>query len=167
MQVGMEGALMALSPLPFVFILIGMGSDLPPFWRLLCACFAAVTCFICAFTLFRWLRVGKALGGFSVLGSFAAVLPYLATNPSAALLGIVTLIIAGFTLMDLKPHVDPDKNNNTINRCQQRTRWAILMIPFIVSISMMFGIIDSLFSRAIIAGTSAIAQLLFIQWAWK
>lgn len=164
-QVGVEGALMALSPLPFIFASIGMDSH--PFWRLGIASFAMITCLICAVTLFRRPDIGKIFGALSCLSIFAAALPYLATNPVAALLGIVTLIGSGFALLDFRLHVDHDKKSNHENRCQQRARWAIMTIPVIVGITMMLGMTDSLLSRATIAAASAIAQILFILWSWK
>jgi len=164
-QVGVEGALMALSPLPFVFASIGMAS--PPFWRLGTASFAMVTCLICAFTLFRRPRVGKIFGALSCLGIFAAALPYLVTDPVAALLGMVTLIGSGFALLDFSPPVDPDKKSNHANRCQQRAGWAIMTIPAIVGITMILGITDSIYSRFTIASASAIALILFILWSWQ
>lgn len=156
---------MALSPLPFVFASIGM--DNPPLWCLGIASFAMITCLLCAFTLFRRPRVGKILGALSCVSIFAAALPYLANNPVAALLGIVTLIGSGFALLDFFPPVDPDKKSNHANRCQQRARWAIMTIPVIVGITMMLGMTDALLSRATIAAASAIAIILFVLWSWK
>ncbi|MBA3011726.1 MAG: potassium transporter TrkH [Proteobacteria bacterium] len=111
--------------------------------------------------------MGKFFGGMSFLGSFAAALPYLVTNPVAALLGIVTLIGAGFTLLDFQRVAGHGKNNTHENRSRQRVRWAIMTIPVIIGISMMTGMPDSFFSRAPIAATAAIMQVLFVLWAWQ
>ncbi|MBU3951344.1 MAG: hypothetical protein KJ658_04340, partial [Proteobacteria bacterium] len=166
-QVGIEGALMTLSSLPFVFASLGVHGQIPAFWRLGLASFAGVSCLVCAFTLFRRPQMGKFFGGMSFLGSFAAALPYLVTNPVAALLGIVTLIGAGFTLLDFQRVAGHGKNNTHENRSRQRVRWAIMTIPVIIGISMMTGMPDSFFSRAPIAATAAIMQVLFVLWAWQ
>ena len=163
----MEGALMTLSSLPFVFASLGVHGRNPGFWRLGIASFAGIACLVCAFTLFRRPQMGKIFGGLSFIGSFAAALPYLATHPVAALLGIVTFIGAGFTLLDFQRFAGHDENNPHGNRSQQRVRWAIITIPVVIGISMMSGMSDSLFSRAPIAATVAITQILFVLWAWQ
>ncbi|MDA3789224.1 MAG: potassium transporter TrkH [Desulfobacula sp.] len=166
-QVGMEGALIALSPLPFIFASIGLDSDFPPVWRIGIASLASITCLICAFTLFRRPSMGKFFGGLSSLGSFVVALPYLVSNPFAALIGTVALISAEFALLDFRVHVDHNKKNYHVNRYQQRVRWAIMMVPVVIGISMILGISDSLLSRATITVTSAMVQILFIFWSWK
>jgi trk system potassium uptake protein TrkH len=166
-QVGMEGALIALSPLPFIFASIGLDSDFPPVWRIGIASLASITCLICAFTLFRRPSMGKFFGGLSSLGSFVVALPYLVSNPFAALIGTVALISAEFALLDFRVHVDHNKKNYHVNRYQQRVRWAIMMVPVVIGISMILGISDSLLSRATITVTSVMVQILFIVWSWK
>ncbi|MDH4319787.1 MAG: potassium transporter TrkH, partial [Desulfobulbaceae bacterium] len=61
--VGIEGALMTLSPLPFLFAGLGMKGDFPEVWRMAVALVAGLCCFGCGLTLFRNPRLGKILGG--------------------------------------------------------------------------------------------------------
>ena len=166
-QVGMEGALIALSPLPFIFASIGLDNDFPPVWRIVIASLASITCLVCALTLFRRPSMGRFFGGLSCLSSFAIALPYLVNNPFAALIGTVALISAEFALLDFRVDVDHNKKNHPVSLYQQQVLWAIMVVPFVIGISMILGISDSPFSRVSIAATSAMAQILFIFWSWK
>jgi trk system potassium uptake protein TrkH len=166
-HVGVEGALMTLAPLPFVLASVGIDSNIPPFWRLGISIFAAIACLVCAFTLYRRPIIGKIFAGLSSLGSFIVAVPYLLNSPFAGLLGTVALVSAGFLLLDFELDIDNNKENNHIKRCQQRAHWAIMTIPVIIGILMLLDISNSLFSRAAIATSSTIAQILFIHWAWK
>jgi len=111
--------------------------------------------------------MGKTFGGLSFLSCFVVALPYLANNPFAALIGTITLISAEFALLDFRIDVDHNKKSNHEILCQQLVRWAIMMIPVVIGISMLSGNSDSIFSRATIVATSAMAQILFIFWSWK
>ena len=52
--IGFEGALMALSPFPFLFLLPIAGTDLSDnIWQLAAAAISVSACLMCAFTLFR------------------------------------------------------------------------------------------------------------------
>jgi len=164
--VGLEGALMALSPLMLIFAFIGIDST-PPLWRLGIASFASVACFVCALTLFRRPVVGKLFGGISASGSYMAALPYILNNPFAALLETVILIRIGFALLDFRPNINSNKKNNHIERCLQRALWATLTVPIVVIINKVLNITNPFYTVSIIVLSLVIAQVLFIHWAYE
>jgi trk system potassium uptake protein TrkH len=163
-RIGAEGALLALSPLPFLPATLIAGTEPVQSWRLALACFAAFACFFCALTLFRLPRVGKLWGSLSAIGCFIAAWPYLAGNPFAALTGTIILISLLFALLDFKCISRENQRSNRLERCSQRARWALLMVPLIVLLSVIPGTTATIQSVYVIFGSSIIAQLLFFQW---
>lgn len=99
-RIGMEGALMALSPLPFLFIVIGVGSAMPNLWQLLLASVATTAAIVSGLLLTRQPFLGKLSGAIALAGTFTTILPWLTDNPFVALTGAVSLIGASFALMD-------------------------------------------------------------------
>ena len=86
--IGIEGALMALSPFPLLLPFAGTDIALFPLWRLIVASVASVAsvaCFICGLMLFRQQLAGKFLAIVAAVGSYAAAFPFIFNNPFAAL----------------------------------------------------------------------------------
>lgn len=166
-RIGMEGALMALSPLPFIFAFAGTNTDMSPIWRLLFASLAAAACMGCAFTLFRRPFAGKLLGSAAAAGSLAAAFPYIAVNPFAALLAAVILIGIAFILVELRisPHAGTAKD--ALKRCFQRAWWAALMVPFVIVLDRTLVTSGHPATVYAIATSSVMAQILFTHWAVK
>ena len=156
---------MVLSPIPLLFPFVETGTAFPTFWRVMVASVATITCFVSALTLFRRPLFGKIMGFVAVGGTYTAALPYLVTNPFAALAGTVILISACLSLIDFKITLSQTKSNH-LERSLQRAWFGLLVTPIIVVLSMMFGLYDSGLTVYATVLTSIISQALFIHWSF-
>ena len=164
-RIGMEGALMALSPLPLLFAFLGGNHEFPDPWRLIIASLAAIACFSCALTLLRHPLSGKVLGGAAALGSYAVAFPYISTNPFAALSGSVALVYIAFSLVDFRVNTRTGIKTDHAGRCLQRAWWAASAIPLVVVLDLVMGTSGTLFSACVISVSSIVAQALYLHWS--
>ena len=162
---GMEGAMMALSPVPFLFLTVGVGSSKPDFWLLIIATVAATGAVVGGLLLSKQSIVGKICGGIALVGTFAVTLPWLTTNPFAALTGAVTYIGASFALLDLPLGNGNGKKNDPLNRYLEKARWGALAVPFVALLSMVTGGVTKDVAVYCVTGSFMIAQGQFIHWA--
>lgn len=163
-RVGAEGALLVLSPLPF--LLAGIGAAEPFFpWRMIVASLAAFACVLCALTLFRLPGFGKLCGTLSSFGCFLLAWPSIAADPFVALVSTIILISLCYFLLESQTSFDEARKSDHVGRCFQRAWWALLMVPLLVLLNMIFGTSATLLSVYVIAASSSIAQLLFFHWA--
>ncbi len=165
MRIGIEGALMAFSPLPLLFPSTGIDIAGPPLWPLITASIATVTCFICGLTLFRRPLIGKIFGFIASGASYCAAFNYILTNPFAALIGSVILISIALTLIDFRIKTRSSDKRDHVERCLQRAWWGTLTIPFSVAIRSLLPISETVFSIYVISASSVIAQILIVHWA--
>ncbi len=166
-RIGAEGALLALCPFPFLLAVLDVtGQPIPPWqpWRFGLAALASITCLLCALTLFRLPSIGKSCGSVAVVGGLLATWPYLSGNPFAALAGSIITISLLFALFDFRFVSRKDRRSNRVERCSKRAQWALLMVPLIVLLSVIFGTSETLLSVYVIGGSAVIAQLLFLHW---
>ena len=111
----MEGALMALSPLPFLLLFVGFDGEKLHLWRLIIASVAATAAFSGGLMLFRRPLTGKLFCGIALTGSFAILFPWLTSNPFAALSGSVAFIGTFFALIDFRiDNPNNEKNHNLV-----------------------------------------------------
>ena len=76
-EVGVEGMLMALSPVPFMLAAMMMiGNTNPPLWRMVAAGVAVCSCLVAAFLLLRCPQAGRLFGGLALAGSIVAIIPF-------------------------------------------------------------------------------------------
>ncbi len=160
--IAMEGALMTLSPFPFLLLFVGLDGEKPHLWRLLVASVAAIAAFSGGLILFRRPLTGKLFCGIALTGSFAILFPWLTSNPFASLSGFVAFIGAFFALIDLRIDIHNDEKNYNVVQFLERARLAALAVPLIVILGLLIGTADTIYS---IVGSSIIAQVLFIYWA--
>lgn len=100
-RIGMQGFLLAMSPLPLLFLFAETGHiGGPAFWRLILAVAAAVSIFSCALTLFCKPIAGKFLGVAGAAGGYISAWPHIMTSPYFALTATVLLIGIIFLLAD-------------------------------------------------------------------
>ena len=90
-RVGAEGALLVLSPLPFLLAAFGDAELFYP-WRMVVAFLAAFACVLCSLTLFRLPGFGKLCGTLSSFGCFILAWPSVAADPFVALVSTIILI---------------------------------------------------------------------------
>ncbi len=143
------------------------GSGIPPAWRLAAAFTASVSLGLCGFLLLRRPRAGRIAGGIAAFCSFLTSLPYLLENPVAALLGMVCLISAGFTLLDFR--LGPAPLNGIVKgACLQRTRWAALTVSAAVGFSIIVSErLQPFVIQCTLATSALMALLMFMHWAWR
>ncbi len=161
--IGLEGALIAFSPLLLLLSFPGTHADSPDGWRISLSAVATILCFLCALTLFRLPTFGKLLGAGAALASFGAVFPYIATKPFAALAGAVGLLLTAFILFDFEIDSSPERISHA-DRCLQRARWAALTAPVIAIVTVLFVLPTCTFAVYSTAAASFIAQVLFLHW---
>lgn len=166
-QVGVEGTLMALAPVPFLLASTNISNSIPPIWRLIVASVAAVSCLVCAFTLYRRPRIGKFFGWLSLTTSFITAIPYFVSDPFATLLGSVATISVGYALVDFKLNVDNKKQSSHADRSLQRVRSAAITMPVILGSLMILGQPEYLISQGAIAVSAVLGQTLFVHWVWN
>jgi trk system potassium uptake protein TrkH len=165
-NVGIEGAVMTLSPLPFLLVFAGEGST-PPVWCLVSAAVAAISCFLCALTLFRRPTRGRLFGVLSALAMYLAKLPLIIGNPFVALVGSIALIFTGFVLLDFRPEQSSYKRIGSTERRLERARWSILSVPLCVAVALLSTTPDPLFAPLFILLCSLISQISIALWAIK
>jgi len=166
-QVGVQGALLAGLPTPFLLAYLNVLSGIPPLWRLGAAFAAALSGVVCVFVLLRHPFVARIFCACAAAFSFLAALPYLVVDPFVALLGLVCLIGAGFALFDFNPYPDYGKGIGP-DGYLQRAHWAAVTVSGFIGVSLIIS--DSLppfIIHPAIAVSALMAQFLFIQWAWQ
>ena len=166
-SVALQGALLTAAPVPFLFASMNVDGAIPPTWRLIAASAAAVSCMVFAFVLLRRPNVGKIFGTCASVCSFFAALPFLWSDPFAALLGSIALISSGYGLIDFRV---PARHGKAIGMVEsmQRARWAAVTVSITVGFSFILSDrIQPTVANRTIAASALIAQILFIQWAWK
>ncbi len=124
-RMGREVFLLALSPLPLLFLFVKTNDMAdPPLWQLTVAVAAAVALFLCGLTLFRKPRVGKLLGSAAAAGTYGAAFPHIMTSPFFALTATVVLISIIFILFDF--HIHSNSSRKTIIETQ-KSFWEIFL----------------------------------------
>ncbi|MCF8112734.1 MAG: potassium transporter TrkH [Desulfotignum sp.] len=165
-RIGIEGFLLALLPLPLLFLFTGTNNmGVLPLWQLIIAVAAAVAVMGCALTLFCKPLVGKLLGVAAAAGTYGAAFPQIMTSPFFALTGTVILTGTLFLLADLDIHGHAAWKTGHTDRCLERAWWGSLAVPLIVGLDIFFDTTHAWGSFYVIAGSSLIAQTLFVHWA--
>ena len=162
-QIGIEGALMTLSPFAFLFTTFGAGG-LNNNWQLLAASISFVSCLICAFTLFRKPLVGKFFGIIASILCYVSCLPYILNNPFIALTATLSLIGALFFLADFYSYFGQEKNSENVERCRQRAWWGLLILSFIIVV---YFFTKTFFAPYAVAISIFIAFILYLHWVFK
>ena len=155
---------MALSPFPLLLSFLGNVSGYPDSWRLIVSAFAAISCFLCALTVFRRPLFGKVFGAGASIASYGAAFPHISTNPFAALAGSVLLIFVAAALLDFDIDSAGEPSNHT-QRCLQRARWAALTVPAVVAVSFLLEASVNSPAGYVATASSIIGQSLFLHWS--
>lgn len=192
-DVGIEGILMALSPLPLMLATLTSRTDLSalhlnifisgmdyfssasssllnsqPFY-LITVLPASILTFISAFLILRRPLMGQICAGLALTGSSFAVMPYLVTDPFIALIGAIAIISAGFYLVDFKVRTRYQRNSTPHERSLQRVRCGIITIPMLAILKFMMerDPTTDLMLNGAVTLSAIIVQLLFLHCALK
>ncbi len=163
-RIGIEGALMALSPFPLLFPLVGPDPLLNK-WQLVSSLIAVTACLVCAFALFRKRVVGKFFGIIAAAGGYVSALPYILKNPFVALTANVLLISAIVFFVDFHIQLSRDSKSDLVNRCRKRAWGGALMIPFPIVTNLFLGASTACFSHLIVLASLIITLILYLHWA--
>lgn len=128
-QVGIEGVLLVLTPLPVLLACAGAGPIRP--WTLSAAALTATCCCLTALLLLRHVLAGRLFGFLTLLGCVAAGFPFLQSDPLIALLGAVALIQSGYALSEFRLRHHASHRSRTLSRSLQRARsgaWTLLPV---------------------------------------
>lgn len=162
--IGLEGALLVLSPFPLMFSALGIQSGTAFIWRIVLSAFAAFFCFLCALTIFRRPLTGRLFGAGSVIASLGAAFQYMSSRPAAALVGLVSLIYLVSVSLDFGV-VGAREPSDHVSRCLQRARWSALTAPVVALLAVLLSGASTMPGGYIAAAASVIAQSLFLHWS--
>ncbi|MBN2161773.1 MAG: hypothetical protein JXR25_10195 [Pontiellaceae bacterium] len=162
---GLEGALLALSPLLLLLPFSGNGTTLPGLWQVILAGVATGTGMLCALLLTRRPLIGRVLGRAAVILGVTSCWPVLTDNPFAALSAAVAFIFIMAVLHDFKfSHHAADAEKHALNM-PHRVCWAVPAVPAAIVIRHFLNIEEVRLGADVIAGTFVLAQILFVRWA--
>lgn len=160
---GVAGLIMALAPLPFIFVVNGDLVDKLFSWPMLLATLSAVCCLLCGLLLTSYPRLAKVFGALAAVAFFMAALPHMAHNPFAALFGGITMVGAGFALLDIKDHsATPHQLRSELLLLQ--ARWSQITVIVVVGAVAIIANPNQLLNSGVIALSVVIAQLLCVRW---
>jgi trk system potassium uptake protein len=165
--IGLEGALLVLSPLLLLLPFSGNGTAQPASWQLILAGVATGIGILCALVLARSPLIGGWLGCATTLLGFTVFLPVLAKNPFAALSAAIGLIFIIATLYDFITAYRGAVPGKPAGYIRQQARWAALAIPAAVVARQMLDIDEARLGTYVIGGVAVLAQILFVWWAIK
>ncbi|SLM31221.1 H(+)-transporting two-sector ATPase [Desulfamplus magnetovallimortis] len=137
-QVGIEGALMAMSPFPFILLDAVAGNSSGNSFDLstLFAIHGTIFCFISAFLILRSPRYGKTFAAVALTFTTLSGLPLFLNNPFFALTGAVLTISTLFFLFDYEPSVNYLMISSKNQRSFQRIRFAAISLSIMATFAM-------------------------------
>ncbi len=162
---GMAGAFLSLSPLPFLLLIALVGTAKPDLWQMILAALAATAAVVGALTLNKRPVTGKISGGLALASTFLIIVPWLTTNPFAALIGMVTFIGASFALIDLPRHHTITEKSNPLNGSLETARWSALAVLFVAFLGIVTGGTSGTLAVYCLIISFVFAQALFVHWA--
>lgn len=165
-QVGIEGALLVLSPFPLLFPIVATDT-LSKTWQLMDAALSTAAFIACAVVLFRKPLIGKILGSLAIIGCYIAALPYILTNPFAALTATVAFVGGLFFFADFRPHFQKGKKLDQCGRREQRAWWGASTIPMLIFLNLFLGTSSFPITSFILFVSFIIVLILYSQWVVK
>lgn len=168
-QVGLEGLLMALFPVPFMFAaMMADAVDLyPVLWRLAAAGVAALSCLVTAFLLLRRPQLGRISGILALAGSMVTIIPHFESDPVTVFLGAVLIISAGYALADFRAGVEGQQRSHPVECCLQRARWSAMALVGLVLMVVMFNRPSHFLVNAALTASGVVMLILVMHWLWR
>lgn len=175
-EVGIEGILLTISPLPLM--LMSLSNNKPDFpiitdLPVTISIVASLLLFLSAFLILRSPLTGKITAALALTGSSSLAISYLVTNPFAAFMAAIILIITGFYLFDYKAvsSYEKQRGSSSQERSQQRVRYGLITIPVVLLFRVAIGSIDTICEAdklqidAALAASAIILQILLLHCA--
>jgi len=166
-NVGIEGVLMTLAPLPFLLASAGTVGEDPTLWRILASSAASFFCLLASVFLLRRTLLGKIFGYLALVGFGIAGLPYFLTEPLIALLSGVALIQSGYYLGEFGVRQHPTFISSPIDRSLQRARGALWTVPLIAFAGFFLESAGQTIGEYAIAASMLISQGMVTHWIWR
>lgn len=166
-KVGIEGTLIVLSTLPFIFSAKSEANSMLESWQIFSAIFSSGFFLLSAYYILRNTLRGKLMAGFAMTASLVAISPHLLTSPQSFLLAAVVFIFSLHKLSEFQVIRSFLKPTDSAERSLQRARWASITTIFLALTAFMFSAKTSLASEAGIFAAALLSQLLSIFWAMR
>ena len=166
-NVGIEGVLMTLVPLPFLLASAGILGEEPAAWRVLASSGASFFCLMASILLLRRPLPGKVFGHLAIIGCGMAGLPYFATEPLVALFGGVALIQSGYFLREFSIRQHPTFVNSPVDRSLQRARGGLWTVPPIALSSFFLDSAGQIMGEYALVASMLISQGMVAHWIWR
>jgi trk system potassium uptake protein TrkH len=167
LNVGIEGSLMALAPLPFLLAGAGTVDQFLGPWRLIASSAAAFFCLLTAMLLLRRSLPGKIFGYLAIAACGIAGLPYFATEPLNALFGGVILIQFGYFLREFGVRQRSPLVNSPVDRSLQRARGALWIVPPMALFGFFLHSAEQAMGDYAIVASMLISQGMVAHWIWR
>jgi trk system potassium uptake protein TrkH len=164
-EVGIEGGLFAVAPLP----LMAAGwlpVDDPGFWRIALSILTAILLFSAGLLITRRPAWGRGAAIAALVAGYAAMVPWLLSSPFIALTVTVSLIALAVNLGDHRVEVTADRVSTHGLRCLQRAAWACGAGIVAAALHLLVGGSHDLVARLACAAIVLIALILVYQWLW-
>ncbi|PKL42403.1 MAG: potassium transporter TrkH [Candidatus Riflebacteria bacterium HGW-Riflebacteria-1] len=159
-QSGVEGLLLMLTAVPFVFLQTAAG-----LWQSIAAGLSTVICLAAAWYMLRRPDFGKLLAGIAATTCVIALWPDIKGHPATALFAAVVYIFALYSLSNFSSSLHLNRSSDEVELGLQRTRWAALSLIGISVASFLIVRKPLPASATALLVISAIAQLLSILWS--
>lgn len=169
-EVGIEGALFALAPLPLAGVGLGAGAGFENLVlvRLVVASIAAVCLFTGAALFVRRTWIGRSAALLGLGLAWLSLGPWMVSSPVVALATSSLALIAGFGIADQRITVRVSRVSSHRDRCRQRARWGTTVA---CAVGGLLAIADaplaSMTAGCAVAGIAGIAVTLGLQWGWN
>lgn len=161
---GIEGMLLTLVPVPLMLTCLNNKVLFDPLWIFIVASLGSIFCLISALLIFQKPLPGKIYVGLALAFSFIVTVPFLASDPIAALLGSIGTISLSILLIHFKITTPTNINLTDIEACRHRLLWSAFTVLAIVVCTIIIDINRNiLFSGAFIA-SAIILQILLIHY---
>lgn len=131
-NVGIEGMLLTLSPVPLMLTYLSPKIIFDPLWMLIIASLGSLFCLISALLISQKPLPAKIFAGLALASSFIMTIPFLASDPIAALLGSIGTISISILLIHFNITAPAKITFKDINASKQRLLWSAFTLIAIV-----------------------------------
>lgn len=161
---GIEGMLLTLSPVPLMLTCLSNKVLFDPLWIFIVASLGSIFCIISALLILQKPLAGKIFAGLALAFSFIVTVPFLVSDPIAALLGSIGTISISILLIHFKITIPTNINLTDIEACKQRLLWSAFTLLAIVICTIIIDIKSNILFSVAIIESAIIGQILLIHY---